>query len=433
LRGGFGFFHPKTPPERIADTRRASQAAREALARVAFRERDRLSAFNFSRGRIGPTLSKGFSSGSARGEDHRFSPRSSALDLQSPRIMQYHLTLERELPGDVGLRLSYLGARSDKLLMLRNINTLKASTTPFDFDNAEDRRRLPFHDLDPFVLSLENTGRGHMNALQVEARRRFRGGLGGSVAYTLTQSRTTAPDYGIESLGIGSLGIVQYDPHDLSKNEGPEPHLVRHRLVMDGSWELPFGRRRRYLGGMPSWLDAALGGWTVSTIVHARSGPYLTPCYSQAGFNPANTGAAPLLPSFECWRPDLVGDPDRPRSPGRFFNLAAFALPAPGTTGNAPSGIIEGPGVFSVNLGFHKTLARVRRLDVQLRLSIENVFDNPQYYEASGSPFVDLTEYLVGGRAFGDDNGETGVLRNLRSLEGFPLSRVMRLGVRVFF
>ena len=44
---------------------------------------------------------------------------------------------------------------------------------------------------------------------------------------------------------------------------------------------------------MPGWANELFGGWTVSTIVQARSGPNLTPFFT--GFyttSPWNTGRA---------------------------------------------------------------------------------------------------------------------------------------------
>jgi hypothetical protein len=120
--------------------------------------------------RLGPQLSRGFSTGMVVPYDPPFQPGASLLGLVSPRIAQYHLTLERELPGRAGIRMSYLGAHSDKLLVTRHINTMKASTTPFDPSDPADRQRLPFPSLPTSVEVAENTGTGHFNALRSRCR-----------------------------------------------------------------------------------------------------------------------------------------------------------------------------------------------------------------------------------------------------------------------
>ena len=83
-----------------------------------------------------------------------------------------------ELPGDFGVRASFLAAHAEDLLISRMINTLPASTVPFDpVRNPADRPRLPFPSLAPVVRKLENAGYSDFKALQLEASRRWQRGL----------------------------------------------------------------------------------------------------------------------------------------------------------------------------------------------------------------------------------------------------------------
>jgi hypothetical protein len=134
----------------------------------------------------------------------------------------------------------------------------------------------------------ENRGEGQFNALQFELQRRFKGGLAVNAAHTLAGSDGNAPDS-----GNSTIGVVQYDPYDIEKDRGPDPNVVKHRVVMNGTWDIPVGRGRRTGGFLPLWADAIVGGWTVSTIFQARSGPNLTPYFTYGdtgGIYPANTG-----------------------------------------------------------------------------------------------------------------------------------------------
>ena len=263
-------------------------------------------------------------------------------------------------------------------------------------------------------------------------RRQSRKGLAFDLAYTLSDSRSDAPE-----LGNSSLGIVEYDPYDLEKMRGPDPYVPRHRFVADLIWDLPFGRNRAYLSDLPGWANLLLGGWTLTAIAQARSGYHLTPFYTgvdQNGVNPANTGVALTDNNFsEAWRPDLVGDPSGPRQREDFFNLAAFALAAPGTTGNTPFGALEGPSNWVVNLGVYKDLYRGRSVAVQFRAVFENAFNHPQFLVLQDSGFLDLSDYLVNGLPIDQSNGSTNTLTEVGNLEGFSAGRVIRLGVRVQF
>ena len=73
------------------------------------------------------------------------------LNLQSPQVLQYNVTLERDLGANVGVRVSFIGSEMRKLLVNRDINTVPASTKLFDLDDPADQARLPYPNLDPFL------------------------------------------------------------------------------------------------------------------------------------------------------------------------------------------------------------------------------------------------------------------------------------------
>ena len=74
--------------------------------------------------RRGGTLAHGFSLGTPAVDLADFGNQGIDPNLESPDIYQYNLTLERELPGDIGLRVSYIGSTMRKLLVDRDYNTL---------------------------------------------------------------------------------------------------------------------------------------------------------------------------------------------------------------------------------------------------------------------------------------------------------------------
>src|SRR5438128_1478258 len=415
LRGGFGIFHPTG----------AAQGARDIMSRNPFRY-----TIRFSR----PQLQQGFSSGT-RSESLGFGNQGLQLDLELPDIYQYNVTLERELPGDLGARVSYIGSTMKKLLVHRDYNTVQASAVPLgdvDTDPAA-RARLPFPIYGTFMDITENRGDGQFNALQFELQRRFKNGLAVNAAYTLAGSTSNAPDS-----GNSTIGVVQYDPYDIEKDRGPDPNVVKHRVVMNSTWDIPVGRGRNFGSSLPLWADAVIGGWTVSSIFQARSGPNLTPffTYGTDPEFPANTGRAlDGVGQFgEAWRPDEIHDPRAGGSRDRFFDLTAYALPAPGALGTAKKGSLRGPGTWIVNLGLYKDIFRSRETTVELTALLDNAFNHPQFFvpDLGTGGFVDLTDYLINGIA---NNGTTAVLGadTVGNAEGFASGRVLRLGLRLRF
>ena len=416
LRGGFGIFHPTG----------AAQGARDIMSRNPFRY-----TIRFSR----PQLQRGFSSGTPN-ESLSFGNQGLQLDLELPDIYQYNLTLERELPGDIGARVSYIGSTMKKLLVHRDYNTVQASAVPLgnvDSDPAS-RARLPFPIYGTFMDITENRGEGRFNALQFELLRRFRNGLAVNAAYTLAGSDSNAPDS-----GNSTIGVVQYDPYDIEKDRGPDPNVVKHRVVMNGTWEIPIGHGRRTGESLPMWADAIVGGWTVSTIFQARTGPNLTPYFTYGdtgGIYPANTGRTlDGVGQFgEAWRPDVTGNPNTGGNRDRFFDLTKFKLPAPGSLGNAGKGSVQGPGTWIVNFAFYKDIIRSRGFTAEFSALLDNAFNHPQFSVGLGTTgsFMDLTDYLINGVT---ENGATAMLDadTVGSNEGFSVGRVVRLGIRMRF
>ncbi len=168
----------------------------------------------------------------------------------------------------MGLRVSYIGSTMRKLLVDRDYNTLQASTVPFDPENPADYARLPFPLYGYYMDIVSNAGSGQFHSAQLELLRRWRNGLAFNVAYTLANSDSNAPD-----TGNSTIGPVQFDPYDIEKDRGPDPNVVKHRVVANATWDIPVGRDRAHGANMAKWADALFGGWTVSSIVPGAERP----------------------------------------------------------------------------------------------------------------------------------------------------------------
>ena len=330
-----------------------------------------------------------------------------------------------------------MGSAMRNLLVTRFFNDLPASTNEFhnDFENfPEEFLRLPLYPryLNTFTNITQNLGSGRFDAGQFELVRRWRNGLAVDVAYTLSHSDSNAPDS-----GNSSLGVIQFDSFDIEKDRGPDPNVVKHRVVANATWDIPVGRGRPHGADLPGWANELFGGWTVSTIVQARSGPNLTPFFT--GFyttSPWNTGRA--LDGIGCfcesWRPDQVSDPNPGGSREQFFNPTAYAMPAPGQLGNTKRGSLRGPGTWVANFAFYKDIVTRNSFRLQFTTLLDNAFNHPQFFvSAIDAPdFLNLTDALVNGVP---DNGSTGVLGAgaVQNVEGFSPGRVIRLGLRATF
>jgi len=426
LRAGFGLFHPTT----------AIQGIRDLLATNEFR---------YTNNYKGGTLQNAFAGIAPRADILDFGNQGIDPNLQSPDIYQYNLSIEREI-GDFGVRASYLGSTMRKLLISTMYNYLPARSqadceaagvcrpgTPFDVTNAEDFTKLPYYPYGTWANITENRGNGQLHAFQLELKRRWKKGLAFDVAYTYAHSSSNSPDTGDSTIGTYAYNI--YSP-GLEADRGPDPNVVKHRVVANATWDIPVGHGRAHGANMPGWADALFGGWTVSTIFQARSGinlmPFFTGYYTTS---PWNTGQSlDSLGNNGCcqWRPNLVGNPAPGGSRDAYFNQAAYGVPAEGQYGNVSKNSLIGPGTWVVNFAFYKDVVAKNRFRLQLSAMLDNAFNHPQFFPGYGSSFVDLTDALVNGVP---NNGTTGVLGSdtIANAEGFSPGRVIRLGLRASF
>jgi hypothetical protein len=138
-----------------------------------------------------------------------------------------------------------------------------------------------------------------------------------------------------------------------------------HSLVLSGVFKVD------YLRGSTSKLSVLARDWTVSAIATFQTGTLLT----------IGAGSDRNFDGLTNDRADLVGDPEldhgRPTDEviERWFNVAAFTVPAVGTDGTSGRNIIEGPGYRNIDLGIFRDVPLKGRSMFQFRIEATNVFN----------------------------------------------------------
>jgi len=182
--------------------------------------------------------------------------------------------------------------------------------------------------------------------------------------------------------GWGSGGVDTYqNPYSPASNYAPSATDLRHFLVGQVVYELPFGAGRQYaLHGVANQIA---GGWRVSSIMQWHTGLPFTPSVSGTT---AFTGKNALDPGLStCWSCTLyavkVGDPyaGGHNAPGLWFNPAAYTLPAPGTFGMNLRDSLYGPHFFNMDFGIGKTFSFTERVKFEFRADAYNVFNHIDY------------------------------------------------------
>jgi hypothetical protein len=296
--------------------------------------------------------------------------RANQFDLRDPRSTQWSLTVERDLGDKTGLRLSYIGNKSDNILASPDLNQIRPNTQGY----AALAGTRPFRDWN-VVASRDNGAHSRYDGLQVEVTRRLSKGLTLDGSYTrsrhLSDSGGAVPvDFPGEN-GPSLLNAFRGPDDDY----GPVPFTRRHRFVATFLYQLPFGRGRTFGGDMGRPLDLIAGGWDLAGVVLAQSGPFLTPSFT--GGDPGGIGAN-VRGFTSTTRPDQTGDGNLAMpTVDRFFDRSAFVIPPNniGRFGNASVGSLIGPKTqaFSMTVGKSFAIAGPQRL--RFEAAFTNLFD----------------------------------------------------------
>ena len=150
-------------------------------------------------------------------------------------------------------------------------------------------------------------------------------------------------------------------------------------------YRLPFGKGRALAGNAGSWVNAIIGGWSVSTILNYFSGrPVVFGASSPlpGGWNGAalrpNIGEGALVNSDfskNSFNLAAVASPSN-----AYLRKAVFADPAPLTLGTAAPRYAQARGFGTINedLGLQKGHSLSERFKLQLRVEFLNIFNRHQ-------------------------------------------------------
>jgi hypothetical protein len=284
---------------------------------------------------------------------------------------QWNVTVERELTSNTSVRVSYVGMSSYRLNVTENLNQTVPSTMPYNFANA------PFQNWS-VIFNTANLGGQNYQGMVLEATHRLARGLSYQANYAWTHNISDAQgDAPTAFQGETRYGLADLNRFNIPANRGNVVGTRRQRLLVTGTYELPFGQGRQWLNSSRV-ASGILGGWNVNTITVLQTGPYLTPTDSvtndQTNTDPEADGS--------IVRPDRVGNPiPAHRMASNYFNFNAFAhtpLNA-GRVGNAGVGSLEAPGTIAVAAGLSKTIAVRESWRLRFESTFTNVLNHTNY------------------------------------------------------
>jgi hypothetical protein len=290
-------------------------------------------------------------------------------EFKHPTAYNWSGSFQRQLPWNMVVDLAYVGRMGLHLQRERNLNQLQPGTIQAN-PGVNPAALRPYKGFNTIRLS-ENSGRSIYHGMQLGVERRFRGGLGFGVAYTLSKLRDNASD----------KRNILWNAFDDSTFWGISDNDRTHVFNVHYVYELPFWKNQ------DTTLKRILGGWQVSGVTFFQSGGLIS---VRTGDDRAGVGDTTAQPWDEIADPNGVSN--RGFSEGRtvdnilWFNNQAYRLPAPGTFGNSKRNAIRNPITQSWDIALFKNvpLGGARRL--QLRLEAFNFPNHPNLDNANGTP-----------------------------------------------
>ncbi|MCI0723931.1 MAG: TonB-dependent receptor [Acidobacteria bacterium] len=277
-----------------------------------------------------------------------------AYDLVSPYALQWSLTVQRQLSRDTVIELGYTGNQAHKISAFQVLNIAPAAPGPVQ------PRRIPSPELGT-VTPMAPLVNSNYHAGRLRLEKRAAKGMSLISAYTWSK----AIDDGPSRATTGHVDFTQNEARrDLER--GLADHDVRHLFRLGLSYDLP----------RPDWgrfARALLGGWQVGGFVNLISGNPFT----ARATGTANTGVAGLRSSVV---PGVKAElPRSERTVERYFNTAAFTLPAPFTFGDVGRHTLSDPGLIGVDASLLRNFNIAERHRIQFRAEFFNLPNHPNF------------------------------------------------------
>jgi hypothetical protein len=325
-------------------------------------------------------------------------------NLKLPYTLEWNLALQQGLGSQQTLSLSYIGSGGRRLLQSAAISS-------------------PNPNLGKAVL-VTGAGTSEYDAFQVQFDRRLSHGLQTLASYTWSHS---IDDASAGSFGNSANALVP--GLSANANRGPSDFDIRNSFSIGLTYDVPTMRGTGF-------TKRILAGWSVESVVQARSAPPVSVYDTLYGLQLFNTQT--------LVRPDLVpgiplylygaGYPG-----GKAFNPAAFMEPPtdPNTgavlrQGDLGRNALRGFDATQWDFAVHRDFPIHESLKLQFRAEMFNVLNHPNFGQPDGDladatfglSTETLNQYLSGGQL------GTGGFSSLYQVGG---PRSMQFALKVIF
>jgi outer membrane receptor protein involved in Fe transport len=290
-------------------------------------------------------------------------------------VMQYNLSVQRDLGFDTVVNVAYVGVRGVHLVRRNNVNL----RTDFQIVNGQKfypqipgnqvqaRRLNPTIGENRRVMTDANS---LYHGLQVNLNKRLSRDFEFTVAYTWAKAIDDVPDY-TGALANSSPGSSAQDTYNPGGDRGRSGFDIRHSFTSSWVYSLPFGRSLQ--GAAAKFAD----GWQLNGIITARTGfpfsPFIGFDRAQDGTSNSAIGQRASLAPGRKYEDAVTGNPSR------WIDPSVFVLQPAGFYGTAGRNVLTGPGFFTFDFGITKNTNITEAVRVQFRAEVFNLTNRANF------------------------------------------------------
>jgi len=321
---------------------------------------------------------------------------------KNPYSEQWNFGVQRQLSSNTVMTANYVGSQSHRLTIggLYNVALTPGPGTP-----AEVTARQPYPYISPTFYD-RSIGNSSYNGFQFSTNHHAANGLTYLVAYTWSKSIDVGCSgfFGIESCSI-------QNPYNIKGDRSVSGFDLTHVLTASAVAPLPFGKGRRFASSS-RLVNYLVGNWQLNGILTLTSG---VPYYVYISSDIPNIGNfAPAIAGNGNVRANLVGNPSLSNPGiGEWFNVNAFAPPAPFTFGNSGRNSLRANWFKNLDLSLFRDFPFGEGRSFQFRAEAFNTTNTPTW----GIPVNDL-----------NNHAQFGSITNTRSTE-----RQLQVSLKLYF
>jgi carboxypeptidase family protein/TonB-dependent receptor-like protein len=287
-------------------------------------------------------------------------------------LYQANLDIQHELPGNILIDIGYLGSFGHHLVTtdaesINQIDPANAAALAAGTTTAKPQSLRPFPQFSNVQYLGADIGQSNYNGGNIGIQKRYGHGFQYQANYTFSKFI----DNQISRNELAAFGETFTDYYNPQDRRGLSGNDVRHRLIGNALYDLPIGKGK-LVNVNSTWLNAVVGGWTISGLSEIHSGTALSIFDSLAN----GTFSDGVRPNISANPFKLSSGRSRSAKEAEWFDTTVFSHAAPYTFGNTPRSFGRGPRLFTSDASLVKKVPVYEGAALELRAEALNVFNH---------------------------------------------------------